>query len=163
MADITVELDEQGLLVEQFMFTMPGAGHIQYAETQALVLLPYAPDVIVSFPGIGRTPSHNFRDEPSNAAVIVGATDSGYPVLNKQFTFDPRTFTPELRSVIDADKVIVLDFYEIFKDKNFPWYNIQDDTTYEVCFTRPPRCRMDGRKDLWRIQLELLQTSSETD
>jgi len=162
VADITVQLDEQALSLDQLALTLPGAGHIQYAETQVLELTPYAPDVVISFPGLSRAPSRNFSDEPSDDAVIVGAVDSGYPVLNKLFTFDGRTFTPELRSVSNADKLTVMDFYEVFKDKEFPWYNAQDTLTYMVCFMRPPRCRMDGRIDLWRIQLELKQTSSET-
>lgn len=160
MADMTVTLETLELVLAQPTLLVHGADHIQPVETLGLVLTLYLPLNVISFPGLSRKPSHTFSDEPSDRAVVVGSTASGYPVLNKQFTFDPRTFTPELRSLSEADKLTVMAFYEQHKDIPFPWYNEQDDTTYEVCFTEPPRCRMDGRKDLWRIQLNLLQTTS---
>ena len=114
------------------------------------------------WPVIVRKGSHTFSDEPSNEAVLVGSTASGYPVLNKLFTFDPRTFGFTLRSVVDADKITIMDFYEDNKEVPFFWTNPQNDVTYEVAFVRPPRPRMDGRKDLWRLDIELRQTSPET-
>jgi len=122
----------------------------------ALNLLPVR--AVTPFPRIGRRPSRKFGDETMKDVVLVGSTASGYPVLNKQFTFDPRTFSVELRSVVDADKLIVLAFYETHKDLEFPWYNDQDDAWYDVCFGSKPTCRMDGRRDLWRIDLEFIQT-----
>ena len=115
-----------------------------------------------TFPIISRGPSRRFSDEPSDEAVLVASTASGYPVLNKLFTFDPRTFTPELRSVSNADKLTVMAFYEANKDVPFYYYNKQDLVTYEVIFLSKPRCIMDGRKDLWRILLNLRQSSSAT-
>ncbi len=115
-----------------------------------------------TFPTISRGPSHNFSDEPDQNAVRVGSTASGYPVLNKVFTFDGRTFTFELYSVANADKLTVMAFYEANKDLTFYYLNRQDSVTYEVCFISKPLCRMDGRIDLWRIQLNLKQTSSST-
>ena len=138
MADITVEPDVLGL----------GLGL-------------RVPSMISSFPAVSRTPSHNFSDEKADNAVLVNSTESGYPVLNKQFTFDPRIFNVEYRSVSQADKETIMTFYENHKDLTFPWYNIQDSTWYEVCFISKPSCRMDGRKDLWRLGIELCQTSSE--
>lgn len=159
MADMTVYPDTLELVLTQQEITLPGATHIQYAVTFGLALTLSPPLIVVSFPGISRRPSHIFSDEPSDAAVLIGSTASGYPVLNKQFTFDPRTFTPELRSVSEVDKLIVMAFYEQQKDIPFPWYNNQDGITYEVAFVRKPWCHMDGRKDLWRIQLILRQTT----
>lgn len=120
-----------------------------------------APSIISSFPVISRTPSHNFSDEKSDNAVLVNSTESGYPVLNKLYTFDPRLFSYELRSVSQADKETVMSFYENHKDLSFPWYNYQDSTWYVVCFISKPSCRMDGRKDLWRLGIELCQTEPE--
>jgi len=130
-------------------------------EVLGLELTIQTPCIISSFPIISRTPSHNFRDEKSDNAVLVNSTESGYPVLNKLYTFDPSVFSYELRSLSQADKETVMDFYENHKDLSFPWYNHQDSTWYEVCFISKPSCRMDGRKDLWRLGIELCQTSSE--
>lgn len=127
-------------------------------STIAIVARIYAPTCSSSFPIIRRKPSHTFSAEPSTEAVLIGDYASGYPLQNKQFTFDPTTFTPELRSVAEADKLIVMAFYKAHKDIPFPWYNDQDDTWYEVIFISRPRCRLDGRKDLWRINLNLLQS-----
>lgn len=159
MADMTVTLEVQELALVQPTLLVHGADHIQPCETQELVLTQYPPLNVISFPGLSRRPSHAFSDEPDERAVIVGSTASGYPVLNKQFTFAPRTFTPELRSVSETDKLTIMAFYEQHKDIPFPWYNRQDATTYEVAFVNHPRCRMNGRKDLWRIQLNLRQTT----
>ena len=126
-----------------------------------LGLLLNAPTMVSSFPGISRKPSQTFSDEPSDQAVVIGEAASGYPVLNKLFTFDPRTFSFELPGVLEADKLVVMAFYEDHKDIPFPWYNNQDHTWFEVVFVSKPRCRLDGRGDLWRIQLNLRQTSSE--
>jgi len=160
MADMTVFPETLELVVEQHTPVLPGADHIEAMATQELILTQFAPTAISSFPGLSRGLSHNFSDEKSDDAVLVHSTASGYPVLNKLFTFDGRTFTPELRSVIEADKLTVMAFYEINKAKEFPWYNEQDATWYTVCFINKPKCRLDGRKDLWRIQLNLLQTEA---
>jgi len=112
-----------------------------------------------TFPTLSRKPSHAFSDEPDDNAVLVASTASGYPVLNKLFTFDGRTFTPELRSTPEADKLAVMAFYEANKDLPFYYPNVQDSTTYTVIFLSKPTCRIDGRIDLWRIQLNLKQCS----
>lgn len=159
MADMTVTLETLELALAQLTLLVHGADHIQPVETLELVLTLYSLLNVISFPGLSRRPSHTFSDEPSDKAVVIGSTASGYPVLNKQFTFDGHTFMLELRSLSEADKLTVMAFYEQHKDVPFPWYNEQDDTIYEVCFTEPPKCRMDGRKDLWRIRLNLFQTT----
>lgn len=159
MADVTVTPAAFGLALTLASPTVLFPIQTVLPGTLELALKLPPARAVTPFPLIGRTPSHKFSDETTKTAVLVGSTASGYPVLNKQFTFDPRTFSVELRSVIDADKLIVMDFYELNKDFVFPWYNDQDDTWYEVCFIVKPRCRMDGRKDLWRINLELMQTT----
>lgn len=115
-----------------------------------------------TWPVLSRRVSHTFADEKSIAAVRIASTASGYPHLTKLFTFDARTFPFEMHSVPNADKLDIFTFYEANKEVPFYWPNPQDSITYEVCFTRPPRCRMDGRSDLWRIGIELRQTSAET-
>ena len=115
-----------------------------------------------TWPILSRKISHTFADEKNPDTVLVGSTGSGYPHLNKLFTFDARTFPFEMRSTPEADKLLIFAFYEANKEVPFYWPNPQDSTTYEVCFTKPPRCRIDGRIDLWRILIELKQTSAET-
>jgi len=156
---MTVFPEALELVLTQHTPVLPGADHIEHMSIQELELIQFAPSIIISFPGLSRGPSRTFSDEPSDKAVTVGSSASGYPVLNKLFTFDGRTFTPEYRSVSEVDKLTVMAFYETNKDTSFPWYNRQDLTWYEVCFTTKPQCRLDGRKDLWRIQLNLLQTT----
>ena len=113
-----------------------------------------------TFPTILTGPGDRFfSDEKSPNAVSVGSTASGRPVLNKLFTFDPRMFDFELRFVSQADKLTVMTFYEENKDVPFNWLNEQDDEEYEVVFIGPPRCRVDGEKDLWRIGLVLFQNA----
>ena len=111
------------------------------------------------FPYNLRSPNLVFSDEKSTEAVLFADTASGYPVLNKQFTFDPRTFSFELPCVPEEDKQEIMTFYENNKDVPFYWTNKQDKTQYEVVFAGRPGCRLDGRGDLWRITLNLRQNS----
>lgn len=116
-----------------------------------------------TWPTLSRKISHTFADEKNPDAVLVASTASGYPHLNKLFTFDARTFPFEMRSVPEADKLTIMTFYEANKEVPFYWPNPQDSVTYEVCFNgKRPRCRIDGRIDLWRIVIEFRQTSAET-
>lgn len=114
------------------------------------------------FPYEIRSPNLNFRDEPSDKAVMVADADSGYPVLNKLFTFDARTFSFDMPCVPEADKLEIMEFYENNKDVPFYWFNKQNKTQYEVVFVGKPGCRLEGRGDLWRISLMLRQSSSST-
>jgi len=159
MADMTVTPDTLELALTQHAVTLPGATHVQSVSAFALALTLPAPAIICSFPTISRKPSQVFSDEPLDDAVQIGMTASGYPVLNKIVTFDARTFIFEMPNVLDADKLIIMAFYENHKDKSFPWYNEQDKTWYEVIFLGKPGCRLDGRGDLWRITLMLRQSS----
>lgn len=104
----------------------------------------------------------SFSDEKSDEAVLVASYASGYPLMNKQFTFDPRTFGFEMRHVTDANKSTFVAFYEANKDVPFYWTNEQDDVQYEVAFVGKPSCRLDDQKDFWRIRFEFIQTSPNT-
>lgn len=111
-----------------------------------------------TFPHTLHAPSREaFRDEPSDEAVLIGSYASGYPLLNKQFTFDPDTFEFEKRHVSQANKLTFMAFYEANKDLVFYWTNEQDSVKREVAFARKPRCRIDGEKDKWRISFEFVQ------
>jgi len=112
-----------------------------------------------TFPDISRKPNQNFSDEPSGKAVLIGDMASGYPFLNKLFTFDSRIFIFEMPGVPEADKLEIMQFYEDNKDVPFYWLNKQDKTTYEIIFVCKPKCRLDGRGDLWRITLSLRQSA----
>lgn len=112
-----------------------------------------------TFPVNIRAPNLNFSDEKSDKAVLIGDTASGYPHLNKLFTFDPRTFIFDLPAAPEADKLEVMEFYEDNKEVPFYWLNKQDKKQHEVVFIRKPGCRLDGRKDLWKITLSLRQSS----
>jgi len=112
-----------------------------------------------TFPDIDRKPSQTFSDEPSDKAVMIADVASGYPSLNKLFTFDPRTFIFEMPCVPEVDKLEIMTFYENNKEVPFYWLNKQDKTQYEVAFISKPGCRLEGRGDLWRIGIEFRQTS----
>lgn len=104
-----------------------------------------------------------FSDEKNDEAVLIGSTASGYPHLNKLFTFDARTFIFEKRHVSQANKETLMAFYEANKEVPFYWTNEQEgEVEYEVAYVSKPRCRLDGQKDEWRIVTELRQTSAET-
>lgn len=159
MADVTVQPSTLLLALAQPAVTLPGATHTESPATLALTLTLPPFKISCSFPIISRKPSQIFSDEKSSEAVLVGDMASGYPLLNKLFTFDPRTFIFELPGVLEADKLLIMNFYEVHKDTSFPWYNDQDHTWYEVCFVGKPGCKLDGRGDLWRISLMLRQVS----
>lgn len=116
-----------------------------------------------TFPHTIHSPSDKvFLDETSDEAVLIASTASGYPSINKQFTFDPVTFFRDLRFVSQANKLTIMTFYENNKDVPFYWTNEQDDVQYEVAFVSKPRHASDGEKGLWRISYALRQTSSNT-
>ena len=116
-----------------------------------------------TFPYTIHSPDNKtFRNEKSDEAVLIGSMASGYPLMNKQFTFDPITFTRNLRFVSQTNKLTIMAFYEANKDVPFYWTDEQDDIQYEVAFVSKPECVSDGEKELWKITLELRQTSSST-
>ncbi len=63
-----------------------------------------------TFPDIDRKPSQIFSDEKSSQAVLIADVASGYPLLNKLFTFDPRTFSFEMPCVPEVDKLEIMAF-----------------------------------------------------
>jgi len=158
MADMAVYPDALALEASVEIPLLDGAQHIEHPSTLMLKAGIFAETVIISFPTISRSPSHAFSDELLDDGVLIGDTASGYPLLNKRFTLGLRTFTPEYRRVPEADKLIVMAFYEANKDTSFPWYNKQDDTIYDVAFMSKPTCVIDGLYNLWRIGLVLKQT-----
>ena len=111
-----------------------------------------------TFPINVRSPNLNFSDEPSDKAVLIADLASGYPSLNKLFTFNPREFIFELLPP-ESDKLEIMQFYEDNKDVPFYWYNKQNKTQHEVVFIRKPTCKIYKRKDLWKITLSLRQSS----
>lgn len=161
MANCTVTPPTLLLALTQHAVTLPGATHEERPAAFALALTMPPSRVSCAFPIISRKPSEVFSDQKSDNAIMVADRGSGYPLLNKLVTFDGRTFSFELPAVPDAEKVIIVDFYETHKDSQFPWYNYQDKTWYEVCFAGEPGCRLevDGCGDLWRISITFRQTS----
>ncbi len=115
---------------------------------------------MANFPTLTRSPGNkSHAEELSKEAVQIVCTASGVPVLNKLFTFDPKTFRFILYFVSQADKDSVLTFYNANKDVPFDWANLQDSQTYEVVFMHPPVCQIQGRKYLWRISMTFRQYS----
>jgi len=113
-----------------------------------------------TFPTLSSSPNiKGFVEELSDEAVRIASTASGYPVLNKLFTFDPRTWKFALYCVSQTDKSAVITFYEANKDVPFNWKNGQDGETYEVIFMSKPACQLEDCKDLWLINLILRQNS----
>jgi len=151
MADITVYPDTFELALTLETPTLPGATHTEYPATFELELSLKTPAVVCPFPRITRTPNLNFRAEPTDEGILIGSTASGYPVVNKTATFAPIDFEHEMPCVPDADKILIMDFYEANKDNSFPWYNAQDEMVYEIIFVSKPKCRLAGRGDLWNM------------
>ena len=112
-----------------------------------------------TFPFNIRSPNLNFSEPPSGKAVLVGDSASGYPMMNKLFTFEPRTFDFEIPCVPDADKKEVMQFYEDNKEVPFYWLNKQDKSLHETIFVGKPTCRLEGRGDLWRMGFSLRQSA----
>lgn len=159
MADCTVTPSALELALAQ---QAPDLSVTAYPSTLSLALSIQSSRATCSFPTISRKPSHNFFDEKSTEAVLLADTESGYSLLNKLFTFDPRTFKFELPCVSDADKKLIMAFYENHKDVPFPWINDQDgNTEYTVVFVGRPGCRLDGRGDLWKITVTLRQSEPQ--
>lgn len=115
-----------------------------------------------TFPTLSTSPDIQgfFRRRPAET-VRVESFASGKPCLNKLFTFLPISWSGTLSFVSQEDMEAVDAFYLANCDKEFYWLNEQDDTVYEVCFTRPPdiQTQDDDNKEMWKIGLELLQTS----
>ena len=110
------------------------------------------------FPTLSASPRfEGFVDEYSDETVVVDTYASGYPLINPQFTFNPKFFSYDLNFVSQADKDSFMTFYESNKSNNVFWLNEQDDNTYLVIFTDRPNCELDGANDEWKIEADLKQ------
>lgn len=118
---------------------------------------------MATFPVITRKGSKaGFTETASRNAVSKADKDSGLPVVNKLFTFDPLSWSYSLKLVVTADKDTVDTFYGANKDVPFDWLNPQDGNTYEVIFDAPIRWTVagsDGTIDYWNAALKLVQYS----
>ena len=113
---------------------------------------------MATFPVLSRFPgAQGYIEETSKDTVEVASKASGLPIVNKLFTFDPKTWKYNLFLVSQADKNTVAAFYEANKDVPFDWYNYQEATTYEVIFEQPPQYSLDKIKIRWQISLTLTQ------
>ncbi len=111
-----------------------------------------------TFPTLSTGPKiEGFTDEYVEGAVALVDLKSGYPLLIPRFNFVPRNFRFTRRLVSQTDKKIIEVFYQANKDLNFNWLNDQDSVTYEVIFADKPSCMLDGAKDEWRIEINLIQ------
>ena len=111
---------------------------------------------------LGTSPSiSGFGESLSSDAVQVASTTSGFPLLNKQFTFNPKTWSFTLGNVSQTAKAAIMAFYAANESLEFYWKNEQDNITYTVCFVSPPVARLQGddNKSLWSIRMQLLQTA----
>ena len=118
------------------------------------------PRVGVPFPTLSTSPRfEGFIDEYSDEAVMMDTYASGYPLLNPQFTYNPKFFSYDLNFVSQADKESFMTFYNNNKKNNILWVNEQDDITYLVIFTGKPFCGLDGTNDEWKIETDLKQVA----
>ena len=115
---------------------------------------------MATFPVLSRSPgSRSFTEQLSKSTVQIASKASGLPVVNKIFTFDPKTWAYTLTLVSQVDKASVITFYEANKDIPLSWANAQDGNTYEVIFDGPPKCKLDKLKERWQISLTFIQYS----
>lgn len=113
------------------------------------------------FPVLSRKPGvKGYTEDISKEAVHVASKASGLPMVNKLFTFAPKTWKHTRYLITQADKVAYLVHYEANKDVPFNWANEQeDDEVYEVIYAAPPKCTLDKLKGLWRIVFVFIQYS----
>ncbi len=145
-----LELDLLIPTIDYIMFVSPGV----FALELSLVV----PRVGVPFPTFSTSPKREgFVDEYSNDIVIVDTYASGYPLINPQFTFNPKFFSYDMYYVSQTDKESYMTFYENNKNNNILWTNEQDDNIYIVIFTEKPNCELQGAKEEWKIETDLKQ------
>ncbi len=115
-----------------------------------------------TFPTLSCSPKiAGWGDNFQPGGTEVASFASGYPCLNKQFTFHPKGYNHIYQNVSQTDKETVDAFYSANEDVPFYWLNEQDDTVYEVAFTQEPSCQTqdEDNKELWQIGLSLIQTA----
>ena len=107
---------------------------------------------MATFPTISREPeAKGFSELIDPEAMSIAKATSGLPVLNKLFTFAPKTFRHTRYFVAQADKETVMTFYGANKDVPFDWLNTQDSNTYEVIFLGPPKVSLDKINKRWMM------------
>jgi len=115
---------------------------------------------MANFPTLSRSPGHKgFTEELSRDAVDIANKASGLPVVNKLFTFSPKTWKHTRFLVSQADKETVEAHYLANCDVPFDWLNTQDDETYEIIYACPPRYTLDKIRLRWRIDFLFTQYS----
>ena len=117
---------------------------------------------MATFPTLDRSPGYKgYSEELSKESVQIASKASGLPLVQKLFTFDPKTWKHTLYLVSQADKETVITFYEANKDVPFDWSNTQETSpiTYEIIFIQPPKCKLDRVKDRWQISFVFTQYS----
>ena len=111
------------------------------------------------FPTLSTSPHMSgWVDEFGDDAVTRDVMKSGYPNLNLHFDFDAKNFLHTLQNVSQADKLIVMEYYNKNKANQFFWSNEQDNRIYVVMFMSKPGCRLDGSKNEWRLDFAFKQT-----
>ena len=103
----------------------------------------------------------DYGDDYTDKAVKIADYSSGYPIVNKLFTFVPKEFTITIPAASDADKTAVDAFYLANMEDVIYMLNPKDKVTYQVIFTAPPHCTpVTSTKQ--RIELEFRQANTET-
>ena len=115
----------------------------------------------MAFPVLSRSPgATGYTEEITNDAVQIAQKASGLPVVNKLFTFAPKTWKHTRFLVTQADKEAYLTYYEDNKDVPFNWDNEQEGgTPYEVIFYGSPKCQLNKMNNLWKIVFVFMQYS----
>ena len=115
-----------------------------------------------TFPTLTRKPTaSSFTEEYSDEAVSRSDYASGYPLINSEFTFDPKNFSYTLEYAPDADRTLIENFYASNKALVFNWVHLKTGVTYEVIFKSKPRVSMSKVPDKWHISIDLRQATSE--
>jgi len=110
------------------------------------------------FPTLSTSPSlQQYTDEFDESTILKDSYASGYPLLNPQYDFDPKHFRHTLRNISQADKILLMNFYEGNKESEVFWLNEQDGSIYVVMFMSKPFCELDASKNEHRIELDLKQ------
>ena len=127
-------------------------------DARGLEITLRQPIVGSMFPTLLTSPSlEQYVDEFDEETILRDSYSSGYPLLNPQFDFDPKHFQHILRNVSQADKILLMNFYEGNSENEVFWLNEQDGNTYVVIFLSKPLCELDASKNEHRIELNLKQ------
>lgn len=115
------------------------------------------------FPTMDNSPlAESYVETLDERAVRRASAESGYPMIAGRYTFDPKLIRFTLDYVSQADKASLETFYSANKDRAFLWYNDSDGLKYQVTFASAPRYYGRLSDTPWRIEIDLLQVSSQT-